>query len=170
PVVIVASSLVFAVVLIGVICAGMFWPKAYETDALIYIDSANVIEPLLTEPRYQATKINRAELAKKLLNTRRLLTETARQTGMLNEESTAEDVDRVVKKLRQSIEIEAEGENYFRVSYWDKNPERSYAVVNNLIQTFIGNRSMAKQSDSSSAFDFISTQVASYKQQMAEAE
>lgn len=162
-------ALVFAVVMIGVICAGMFWPKSYESNALVYIDSANIIEPLLND-RAQASDVDRAEQAEKLLYTRSLLRAAAEQTGLLTPDSPPEDVDRVITVLRNSLTVKAEGESFFRVTYWNKNPDRSYGVLNAVLQTFIGNRSGARHDESSNAYSFINSQVAQYKKQLDEAE
>lgn len=162
-------ALVFAVVMIGVIGAGMFWPKSYESNALVYIDSANIIEPLLND-RARVSDIDRAEQAEKLLYTRSLLRAAAEQTGLLTPDSTPEDVDRVITSLRNKLMVEAEGESFFRVTFWNKNPDRSYEVLNALLQTFIGNRSGARHDESSNAYTFINSQVTEYKKQLDEAE
>ena len=162
-------ALAFAIVLIGVVTAGIFWPKAYESNALVYIDSVNVIEPLLRE-RGEVRDVDRAEQAEKLIYTRGVLTSAARDIGLLTEESSPEQVEEVITHLRQSITVEAEGENFFRVTYWDKNPKQSFQVLQSVLQTFIGNRAEAKQDESGNAYSFINSQVQLYKAQLDEAE
>ncbi len=161
-------ALLFAIVLIGVVTAGMFWPKAYESNALVYIDSANVIEPLL-EDRTNVRNVDRAAQAQKLIYTRSVLTGAARKTGLLDDNSTPEHIEQVVMKLRNSLTVEAETENFFRVTLWDSSAKRSYEVLNAVLETFIGNRAAAKQSDSSNAYSFINAQVQLYKSQLDEA-
>lgn len=164
------SALVFAIVLIGVVCAGMFWPRGYESNALVYIDSASIIEPLVKGGKSDISNADRAEQAQKLIYTRSLLKATAEQVGVLDEDSSPEKVNTIIKHLRNSVTIAAEGKNYFRLTYWDSNPDRSYQVLDALVETFIGNRAAAKQSDSGEAFDFIQSQVQLYKAQLDDAE
>lgn len=162
-------ALVFALVLISVITAGLFWNKSYETDALIYIDSANILEPLL-RGRAEVSDIDRAEQAQELMYTRSLLTRVGRESGLLTEDSSPREMEAVIRHLRNNIAVEAESTNYFRVSYINSDPERSFDVLSALVNTFIGNRASAKQSESSNAFSFIDSQVQLYRMQLDEAE
>lgn len=162
-------ALVFALVLIGVITAGLFWGKSYESDALIYIDSANILEPLL-RGRAEVSDVDRAEQAQELMYTRSLLRTAATDAGMLDEDSEPRDVQSVINHLRRNIMVEAESTNYFRVSYRNSDPQRSFDVLNSLINTFIGNRAAAKQSESNNAYSFIDSQVQLYRAQLDEAE
>jgi polysaccharide chain length determinant protein (PEP-CTERM system associated) len=160
---------VFIVVALAVLGVGMFWPEKYQTSTMLYADKTNIIASLL-EGRAEITNIDHSEQARELIYTRRMLQTVAEKAGLLDGLSTIEKQEEKINALRKKIEVKNEGNNYFRITYLDNNQERSFSILNAVVDTFIGDASERKRTESRNAYEFIEQQVVAYKRQLLLAE
>lgn len=160
---------IFILVAFSVLGAGLFWPKSYVTGAMLYADVTNIIQPLL-QGRAEVTVIDRSQQARESIYTRRIIDAIARKSGMIRGDEPVERQEAIVSGLRNRISIKDEGKNYFRISYSDSNQERSFRVLNTVVDVFIEDAADRKRNESRSAFEFIDEQVRGYKSQLEQAE
>lgn len=164
-----ACVIVFLVICFIGLIAGWLLPKKYETDAILYADETNIIEPLL-EGRAEVTEVDNVERAKEMIRTRRILSEVAKKSGLINEGDSVAKQERVVSGLRSSVSVRKVGKTHFRVSYSNSNPDLSFEVLRNTVNVFIEDAAKKKKDESVSAYRFIDSQVQSYKHQLELAE
>lgn len=160
---------VFVMIAFAVLLVGMITPKSYETSAMLHADVTNIIEPLL-KGRAHVTTIDRSEQARENIYTRRIIERVAREAGLITGEETVEELEDKINGLRARISIKSEAPNYFRVTYRDGGQDRSFRVLNTVIDTFIKDAAERKRSESRSAYEFINEQVNTYKRQLKIAE
>lgn len=160
---------VFLLVAFAALGAGMFWPKKYQTSAMLYADVTNIIEPLL-KGRAEVTGIDRSEQAREAIYTRKMLESVAIKSGLMSGAEPIEKQESIVNGLRKGVLIEDEGKNYFRISYANPDQEKSFKVLNTVVDVFIENAAERKRSESRGAFEFIDEQVRGYKRQLEMAE
>lgn len=160
---------IFLLVAFGVLAAGVFWPKSYQTSAMLYADVTNIIQPLL-QGRAEVTVIDRSQQARESIYTRRIIDAIARKAGLINGDEPVERQEAIVAGLRNRISIKDEGKNYFRISYSDSNQDRSFRILNTVVDVFIEDAADRKRNESRSAFEFIDEQVRGYKSQLEQAE
>lgn len=161
--------LLFILISFGVLAIGVFWPKQYTSGALLVADSSTIYEPLL-KGRAPVTNIDRSEQAREIIYTRSILEAAARQVGLLDNNASAKDIDRVVRQLRSGLTTRAEKNNYFRITYSADNPDITFETINAIVNVFIEDIARKKREESVGAFNFIDAQVQSYKKQLEQAE
>lgn len=164
------SVIIFLAVSYCVLLIGMAWPKSYTTKVVLFADVTNIIEPLL-KGRAEVTKIDRSEQASEVIYTRRILLETAKQATLLDKSAGEDAQDAIVKQLRGGINVARErNENYVQLSYTTNNPDRSFEVLNAVVNVFIEDTAKRKRDESVGAYNFIDAQVQTYKKQLEVAE
>ncbi len=164
----------FVILFIGfsfaVLLVGMVWPKTFVTNAVLYADVQNIIEPLLKDAA-QVTKIDRSEQAKEFIYTRAIMEAVGRELGLIKKDMTPEQQDAVVKNIRSGLIVKTEkNSNFFRLSYESSDPDRSFERLNTIINIFIADTERKKRDESQGAYNFIDAQVQSYKHQLELAE
>ncbi len=160
---------VFLLITFSLLGIGFYWPERYQTEATLYADNKNIIEPLL-EGRAEVTETDHSRQAREIIYTRRILSQVAEKVGLLNQNSSDQAREAVINKLRANITIENVGREYFRVIYSDRDQEYSFSVLNAAIETFIADSSNQRRQESRSAYEFIDQQVEAYKRQLLVAE
>lgn len=151
----------FVVLSAAVLGAGYLLPKSYSSKVVLYADQTNIIGDLL-KGKAEITKIDRSREVRDIIYTNRILTSAAANSGFANPEG-------LVGRLRSGIKVRARGD-YVDIYYTADNKEDAFAVVSNLTDLFIDETSRKKREESQSAFEFIDSQVQSYKKQLEDAE
>lgn len=164
-----ACVIIFLVVCFLALVVGWLLPKNFKTDAILYADETNIIEPLL-EGRAEVTEVDNVERAKEMIRTRRILSEVAKKSGMIKETDSVAKQERAVSSLRASVSVKKVGKTHFRISYSNSDPDVSFEVLRNTVNVFIEDAAKKKKDESVSAYRFIDSQVQSYKHQLELAE
>ena len=159
----------FIIVSFVVLLIGYLYPKQYVTRSLLYADVTNIIEPLL-RGRAVSTELYRPAKAREVLYTSRIMDRVVKEAGLVGEDASRVEIDRMVNHVRQNTTIEVENENYFRVTYWDLDPDLSFNVHNALVNVFISDAADSKRKESRAAYQFIDEQVKAYSRKLAEAD
>jgi len=160
----------FIIISFAVMISGVAWPKKYSTTITLYADITNIIEPLL-KGSAEVTKIDRAEQAKNVIYTRAILTTAAKSRGLIRKNMTPDQEEKVIKDVRNGIVIKSEkNSNSFYLSYEARDPDQSFEMLNTIVNEFISYTEKKKRDESSNAYNFIDTQVQSYKHQLELAE
>ena len=162
---------VFLFVLISalILFLGVVWPKTYQTSALLFAEETTILEPLL-KGRAEVSSFDRSAQAREVIYTRSILESVAKERDMINKNMTPEKQDRVIREIRDGLDVQSEKNNYFRISYVSNDPDASFETLNTIINVFIENSAAKKRSESLNAFNFIDAQVQTYKKQLELAE
>ncbi len=166
------KSLAMALFIIGsfvVLLIGYLYPKQYVTRSLLYADVTNIIEPLL-RGRAVSTELYRPAKAREVLYTSRIMDRVVKEAGLVSDDASRGEIDRMVNHVRQNTTIDVENENYFRVTYTDLDPDLSFNVHNALVNVFITDAADSKRKESRGAYQFIDEQVKAYSRKLAEAD
>ncbi len=159
----------FLIAVFAILLVGFFWPKSYQTSVLLSADVSNIIGPLL-EGKAAITTIDRSRQAQELIYTRRIMEAAARKAGLLTGNEPVERQEAIIAGLRAGVQVKSEGQNYFRILYSSPDPDRSFNVLNAVVDTFIDDAAQRKRAESRSAYEFINEQVEAYKRQLQAAE
>ncbi len=160
---------VFLLVSFLILAVGIKWEEQYETSAVIYADTSNIIQPLL-QGSAELTTIDRLKEAGKLIYTRKILAKAAASSGLLTSDDGPDKQETIIKTLRSKIRLKSENSNQFRILYLDVDQDRSFNVLNAVVDAFIKDSSSSRREESRAAFDFIDQQVVAYKRQLLVAE
>jgi len=163
------ATMVFMAVSFAVLALGFFWPKSYVTSTLLYADVSNIIQPLL-KGRAVMTTMDRSERAREVIYTRRIMEEVAKKAQLIDDMTTSDQKEKIINGLRAKTYVVSETKNYFRIEYENELPDKSFEVLNALVNVFIEDSARQKREESYGAFKFIDAQVQTYKGQLELAE
>lgn len=161
--------LIFILISSGILSMGYFWPETYASSAVLHVDETNIIEPLL-RGRAEVSRVDRTNEAREIIYNRQFLEEVIANSGVFQAELAQGNLDKLIYNLRQNVEIISMGSEYFRVSHAAETPDESFQVLNSTVSLFINYTNKKKKEESYSAYQFIDSQVQSYKQKLEEAE
>ena len=162
----VALMMAISFLVLGV---GFFWPEHYETDTLLYADVTNIIQPLL-KGRAEVTAIDRSKEARELIYTRKILKQIAESVDLLKPDMDMATQEAVLGGLRSNVKINNAGKNFLRIVYNHKDPDRSFTILNAVVDAFIKDTADRRRKESRDAYEFIEQQVEGYKRQLVMAE
>ncbi|GGY80057.1 XrtA system polysaccharide chain length determinant [Marinobacter zhanjiangensis] len=165
----VVAAIIFMGVTAGVLGLGYVTPKTYTSDALLYADSSNILQPLLRGSA-EITPIDRINEAREMLQSRSYLEQVAFDAGLLNGGEDDARKNGVIGSLRNALNMQVSNRNFMELSYSSESPDRSFRVLSAALNRFIERTSSKKRAESAGAYDFIDAQVNTYKRQLEEAE
>jgi polysaccharide chain length determinant protein (PEP-CTERM system associated) len=147
-------------------------PNTYEATARIYVDSATVLQPLLTglavgtDVQAQATMMSRVMLARPNLE------HVARETGLHLRAKTAKDLENMVNGLGTRIVIASSqtDRNLYTIKFTDTDAAMSQRVVQTMLDAFVENTLGIKRTDSTEAQAFLEQQIRDYEERLRVAE
>ena len=172
------------VITVAWIVCGIGWitvlamPNVYESSAKVFVDTRTALQPILqgigVEHDVNA-EVNRVHQA---LLSRPQLEEIARRTKLDDGVHTPQGMDEVILELQRSLSIEVDqrregadsGDNLYTITYRNADRDKSLAVVERLLESFIGDTLGGNQAGSDSAQKFLRQQIQDYQSRLSETE
>ncbi|HET8903822.1 MAG TPA: XrtA system polysaccharide chain length determinant [Saccharospirillum sp.] len=165
----VLAALVFMAATSAILAMGYITPKTYTSNAVLYADNSNILAPLLSGSA-EVTAIDRISEAREMLQSRSLLEDVAVDSGLFNANMTDAERNSVIADLRRAIQVRVTGGSFLNLSYTSGDASRSFQVLSAVLTRFIERTATEKRAESRNAFEFIDSQVQTYKRQLEEAE
>ncbi|WP_166268471.1 XrtA system polysaccharide chain length determinant [Marinobacter caseinilyticus] len=165
----VSASITFMLVTAGVLVFGYVTPKTYTSEALLYADQSNILEPLL-RGQAEVTQPERINEARELLQSRSFLEQVGLESGLVNGGEAESTRNVIVAGLRQNLNLKVSNRNFLQLSYSSGDPDQSFKVLSAALSRFIERTVRKKRSESQGAYEFIDSQVKAYQRQLEEAE
>lgn len=160
----------FIFIALSMLGAGLVFPKKYAATALILIDETNIIQPLTEGVAAPTDSRNYARVATEIINSRRVIDEVCKRSGLLSPEQTPFEQEVIKENLRKATTVSSVSSNLIKIEYKDVSPERAAKVTNGLAEMFVQESSEAKDRESRAAFEFIDKQVKQYHDKLVDAE
>ncbi|MBL4722006.1 MAG: hypothetical protein JKY20_12875 [Alphaproteobacteria bacterium] len=145
-------------------------PDKYESEARVYIDTSSLLGPLLRGIAVATNIEQEVAFMQRTLLSRPNLQEVARATDLDLEVTTPIELESLLRRLKKSARIKAQGGNLFTVSYTDKDPVLAKSIVQALLTIFVESNLGQTRQDMESARAFIESQLEIYERQLKEAE
>jgi polysaccharide chain length determinant protein (PEP-CTERM system associated) len=164
------ATLLWGFVTLGVLVAGLYAPKTYESASTLYVNQQSIITPLLAGQASMTKVQNHSRVVRETIQSPTIMREVATQVGLLKGDESDAKVERVINDLRADMEIKAIGPSYISLKYNSASPEQAFHVVTSATDSFISHVNENKKRESRSAYEFIEKQVKSYKAQLVNAE
>ncbi len=166
----VATICSFAGVALLVLVAAWFWPKKYESSAVIFADESNIIKPLLAGSAQTTRVNNRARVVLEVIQSRRLMSQIVEEANLLKGNESPSDIELTINMVREKILVTDVGPNYIRIVYKAPSANEAYRVASTITDLFLKDSADTKRNESREAYTFIDKQVNSYKSQLQTAE
>lgn len=165
----ISAAFLFMVVTSSVLALGYVTPKSYTSEAVLHAELTNILQPLLRGAA-EVTRLDRANEAREVIQSRALLERVAYQSGILTGNEPDEVRTSEVTAMRERIQMQVTSGNYLNISYTTDDPGLAFRVMSNLLTAFMEKSSDQRRSESRGAFEFIDAQVTNYKRQLETAE
>ncbi|WP_077531451.1 XrtA system polysaccharide chain length determinant [Vreelandella utahensis] len=163
----------FALTSFAVLAVGFVYPYQYRSEVVIFVDDSNIIRPLMEGSAEMTGISDQTSSARELLYSRRVLERLLESDRIFNEnisQMSTERLEGLYSRLRHNINVNAQGDSYFTISYQDTDPRQVYLIAQRLGQLFLEETNRRKRKESRSAYEFIDKQVKSYEQQISNTE
>ena len=146
-------------------------PDKYQSTAKVYVDTDSVLRPLLEGLAVQTDLQQRLQLMTRTLLNRENLEKILRETDLDLQASTVQAREKIIEKLRDSVEIETQRrQNFYSISYEYKDPYVAKKVVEILLNIFVEAALGDTRVESDTAQKFLAQQIKEYETRLVEAE
>ena len=145
-------------------------PDSYQSSARIYVDTTNVLQPLMRGITVQNNMAAQVRLMQQILLTRPNLEEVARATDYDLTASSPGEMDILLEELRNRTSVLATRESLFSIGYTDSEAQRAHDVVQALLAIFVESSIGQNRKDLDAAQDFIEDQIEDYERKLRKAE
>jgi len=161
----------FAAATFITVVVGCFWPKKFEASALVYADEQNIIQPLLSGSA-EVTKpdLDQAGIARDRIVSNTVMSQALIDAGLIKPDEDDSKRNNMIISTRGGVQVTDAGRGHIRIAYRSSDPARSYQLASALTGAFIKDTSRKKRQESSDAYQFINSQVTTYKDQLQAAE
>lgn len=146
-------------------------PDDYEASARIYVDTQNIIRPLMEGMTVSPNVQQQVSIMGRTLISRPNVERVVRMVDLDVQVANEKEKESLVTKLMNEIELGATtGDNIFTITYNNNNPVLARNVVQSLLTIFVEEGLDGRKGDSSSALRFIDQQIAAYEEKLIAAE
>jgi polysaccharide chain length determinant protein (PEP-CTERM system associated) len=152
-------------------------PNNYESKAVLYIDTATVLRPLLADLAVSTNVMSEVRMMTEVLLSRPQLERVARDTDLDLRADSPEEMDELIARLRERVSVTGGAPqapyseaSMYTIGFTDREPEMVYSVVNSLVNFFVERSLDENKADSKSAQKFIEEQIHQYEERLAGAE
>jgi polysaccharide chain length determinant protein (PEP-CTERM system associated) len=147
-------------------------PEAYVGSARIFVDSNNLLQPLLRGLTIQPDTGQRISMLSRTLLSRPNLEKVMRMTDLDLTVQTDLEKEELLTALREDISLQGSStnESLYTVNVVDEDRDMAKRLTQSIITVFIESSLSDKRSGSSGAQDFLDKQIAEYEVRLVEAE
>ncbi len=162
------------VVALGSWTAVSLLPDSFRSEAVVHVDTASILEPLLRGLTVDLDRVSEIGLMQKTLLSRPNIERVIRDTDLDLKARSVSDSERLIEDLAGRIKVERQGQrqglDLFAISFKDKNPQLAHDVVQSLLTIFVESNLGQSRGDMDTARRFIEDQIILYETRLAEAE
>ncbi|SCX53916.1 XrtA system polysaccharide chain length determinant [Nitrosospira sp. Nsp1] len=142
-------------------------PDDYQSTARIYVDTQNVLKPLMAGMTVSPDLQQQVSIMSRTLISRPNVERVIRMVDLDIKAKNVKEQENLVKDLMSKIQLGAAGrDNLFTIHYNNQNPKLAKDIVQSLLTIFVEGGLGDKTQDSSSAIRFIDEQIRSYEEKL----
>ncbi|HUB89831.1 MAG TPA: XrtA system polysaccharide chain length determinant [Dyella sp.] len=165
-----ALGIAFAVIAIAALIVGVVWPKKYQASTTILAQESSIITPLMEGAASATANANRAGIAHDVIFSRKVLDQVLVAGGWMAAHPTPIQQDRIIEGIRAHTTVQTSRGNLITITYSDSDPKRAFVVTQEFGRLFISESLASKQRESRDAYEFIDSQVETYRKKLTDAE
>jgi len=149
--------------LVGGVCAGVLLPKQFKSSTILLVEEGKTDNPLFAEIAVATTISQRLTTIRESMLGWNSLVTLVKRLGMDKNISNAHQFETLILGIRDHMRINLRGHNIIDLSYIDKDPETTKAVVENITSIFIQRNLAIQNQDTEDAIRFIEAQLKVYR-------
>jgi polysaccharide chain length determinant protein (PEP-CTERM system associated) len=163
--------ILFVVINVAALAAGIHWPKGYTASTNILVDERTIIQPLMAGAAVATDAMDRSKNAREVIFGRKIMDVVVEYGGWLKTDNpTVPERELIIDGIKKRTTISTLGKNILRIEYQDVDPERAFRVTEKFGELFIQESIAAKAAESAAAFDFINKQTQEYEEKLTRAD
>ena len=140
--------------IIGLII-GMTANKTYQNHTSMLIQETSKMNPFLEDFAVSAMLKERKDALQTLLHSRHILGSVARERNLVSEDNSAQEIDRIIQKLSNSLIVNFKGKDLIRIDYTADNPIGMKETLESISQQFIEQLLAPERSSMSDSSRFL---------------
>jgi polysaccharide chain length determinant protein (PEP-CTERM system associated) len=146
-------------------------PERYEASARVYVDTQNLLRPLMEGLSIQPNLEQQVALMSRTLISRPNVEKLVRMADLDLATSSDFSGESIVDSLMKGLTLSGSvRDNLYVISYRDSNRERARKVVQSLLTIFVESSSGDKRQDTRAAVKFVDEQIKQYEENLKTAE
>ncbi len=161
---------IFALVSLLIIGAGFLWQKKYLSTVTLYIDESNIVRPLLEGATVTVDNTDKAYIAAEILFSQEILEKILSDGGWVNETMTLPEKERIKENIVKKTSINNINSTLLRIAFEASEPTVAYETTKRYAELFLDKTMRSQSKESNEAFEFIVTQVETYRQKLSDSE
>ncbi|MBI4430632.1 MAG: hypothetical protein HY587_02845 [Candidatus Omnitrophica bacterium] len=162
------GSIAVCVVFSLVMC--LFLPKTYRAETVLLVEEEQILNPLIRGLAISTRVSERlGTLREELLSWTRL-TRLVEELKLDKIVKTPYEYERLIKDLREHIQIKLRGTNIITVSFEGPDPKRAQDIVHTLGEIIIEGSLTSQDTDANSAISFIEEELEMYRTNLEKSE
>jgi len=144
--------------------------NVYEANSRIYVDTDNVLEPLLQGIAISNDVMTEVNIVTREMLSRPNLAEVARTTDLDLAATTPQEFENLLTSLQTRIKVQGGRDKVFTISFEHPDRNKAQVVVQSLVDTFVEKSLGADRTVSLQAQSFLQKQINEYESRLTEAE
>jgi polysaccharide chain length determinant protein (PEP-CTERM system associated) len=146
-------------------------PDVYESEAVVYVDTRSMLQPLLRGLAIQTNPQQEIQMMAKTLLSRSNVETIARESDLDITVTTDEEYNLLVTNLSEKIDLKSTGrDNIYTISYENPNASMARTVVQETLDLFVEGSLGNNRRDSDTAGRFLDEQISEYESRLSESE
>lgn len=152
------------------IIAFLFAPRTYETHSTILVQESAKMNPFLEDLSISTDLANRMATLDTLLHSRHMLINVAKDLDLINDESTSQEKEYLVKKFSNSLTVMLIGKDLVKIIYKADTNENITNVLISVRNRFLDDMLAPELSSIAASEDFLTTQLELKNEDLQKAE
>ena len=145
-------------------------PDEYVAQARVFVDTDSVLTPLLSGMAIQTSDSRRITMMTNVLFSRDNMEKLARMTDMDLRAKTPQQMDDLVRELKDRVSLARQGDNIYTISFMDRAPDLAKRVVQSMLTIFVESNLGSSRQDQDSAERFLQRELKDYERRLIEGE
>src|SRR5690606_190173 len=149
-------------------------PDTYEAKARFYVDSRSRLAEVMSDVGVAQPRGSQVFVVQQAMLEQPQLEKVAQQTGLSRRASTPEEPERLIRSLKERLQISTgranEARDLYTITFRDHDREMSVKVVQSLLHAFVEDVLNLKEQDGADVEGYLDEQLAHYANLLSEAE
>ena len=145
-------------------------PKIYRSEAVLMVEGQKILSPLIDGLAISPSVNARMRTLREQLLSWQRLTLLVEKLHMDKKVNSPLEYERLIKNLRNNINVKFRDSDIITVSYEGVDPKKSQDVVQTLADIIINGSLMSADLEANSAIRFIKQQLESYRKKLEDSE
>ena len=159
----------FAGLILG-ICAGILLPKKYRSSTIILVEEGKTDNPLFNNLAVSTTVNQRMSTIRESILGWDNLVKLVKRLSLDKNVKSISEYENLIMKIRDNITIKLRAQNIIDLSYVDRDPKQTRAVVETVTNIFVERNMAIQNQETSDAIAFIQEQLKLYAGKIKSAE